>query len=115
MKKKIFALATIIGFICGSVAFAWQDPCNATQNNYTYEECTLTDWIETTSSFSPAPRCSGTVLLLTPGDWIILDYISYKDTILIVGIPCKVTNEGNLVCKFITQPEESYTLSFGKE
>jgi len=115
MKRKVFALIMIIGFIWGTVACAWQDPCNATLHNYTYEECTLTGWIETTSNFSPAPRCSGTVLLLGLDSWILLDYISYGDTILIANIPCRVTNKGNLVCKVITQPEESYIFSLKKE
>lgn len=116
MKKKVFTLTMIISFICGSLAFAWQDPCNATQHNYTYEGCTLTGWADTTSLFSPAPKCSGTVLLLaSDSTWILLDYISYKDTILIANIPCRVTDKGNLVCKVITQPEKSYTLHLKKE
>jgi hypothetical protein len=115
MKKKVFALTMIIGFIWGSLAFAWQDPCNAVQYNYTYEGYTLTGWADTTSSFSPAPKCSGTVLLLDSDTWILLDYISYEDTILIANIPCRVTDKGNLVCKVITQPEKSYTLHLKKE
>ena len=115
MKKKVFALTMIIGFIWGSLAFAWQDPCNAVQYNYTYGECTLTGWVDNTSSFSPAPKCSGTVLLLDSDTWILLDYISYEDTILIANIPCRVTDKGNLICKVITQPEKSYTLYLKKE
>jgi len=115
MKKKVFALTMIIGFIWGTVAFAWQDPCLAINNDYTYEECTLTGWIESPVYFSPAPRCAGTVLLLTPGNWTLLDYISYKDTILIANIPCRISNDGDLVCKIITQPEESFNLLFNQE
>ena len=106
----------ILGFILGSVAFAWQDPCNATKYNYVYGGHTLTGWADTTSNFSPAPRCSGTVLLLTSDStWILLNYISHEDTISINGVPCRISNEGNLVCKVITQPEESFTFLLRKE
>jgi hypothetical protein len=61
MKKKVFTLTMIISFILGSLAFAWQDPCNVVQYNYTYEGYILTGWVDTASEFPPAPRCSGTV------------------------------------------------------
>lgn len=116
MKKKIFALTMVIGFIWGSVAFAWQDPCNATLYNYTFEGYTLTGWTNTPPEVSPIPECSGTVLLLaSDSTWILLDYISYGDTISINGIPCQVSNKGDLVCKVITQPEESFTFLLGRE
>lgn len=112
MKKKVFALTMILGLIWGTMASAWQDPCLAIENEYTYEGYALVNWTPAIAMFSPAPKCEGTVLLLDPnGFWILLDYRSSGDKLLIVGIPCWLSNDGRLVCKVITQPEESYTFS----
>lgn len=116
MKKKVFALAVILGFIWGAVAFAWQDPCSATQYNYVYEDYALIGWEESLGYFSPAPDCAGTVLLLTPeGLYTILNYEGNGDIITIAGIPCRVNNDGDLICKIITQPEESEILYLERE
>ena len=113
MKKKLFTLTMILGFILGSAAFAWQDPCLIIENEYICNEYSLVDWEPIGPLFSPAPRCEGTVTLLSPDStWISLDYISNGDRLLIAGIPCRLNNKGNLVCKIITQPEISEILIF---
>ena len=113
MKKKLFALVMVLGFIWGTVAFAWQDPCLVMENEYVCEGYTLTSWEESLSYFSPAPRCAGTVLLINSnGTWASLDYRSSGDKLLIAGIPCWLGDDGNLVCKIITQPEESESFIF---
>ena len=97
-------------------ALAWQNPCSTTQHNYTYNGYILTGWTDTESNFSPAPRCSGTVLLLaSDSTWLLLNYASYKDTILINNTPCRISDNGNLVCKVITQPEKSFNILFSQE
>jgi hypothetical protein len=118
MKKVIFLTALVVGLICGSVAFAWQDPCNAVGNTYTWAEddnFVLSAWVPEDILFSPAPRCSGKVVLfdLTGNRPILMDYVGNGETITINGIPCHVTDEGELDCKVIIQPEISTTLSFG--
>jgi len=118
MKKikstKIFVVAMIIGFIWALPAFAWQDPCSVTENSYEYEGFVLGDWTPVAPLFSPAPECEGTVILLAPdGQWYSYAYIGNRGTITIGGIlPCQVDNDGNLVCKVVTQPEESTLLIF---
>lgn len=117
MKKTLFLITAVLGFFWGTMAFAWQDPCSATQYVYECQGYTLAGWQETESPFSPAPTCSGVVLLyLSDGTWhAILDYAACGDVLMIAGIPCKVDNDGSLVCKVITQPEESYDLIFDPE
>lgn len=113
MKKKVFALTMILGFVWGTVAFAWQDPCLVMESEYICEGYALIDWTPATALFSPAPRCEGTVLLFDPnGFWISLDYRSSGDKLLIAGIPCWLDDSGDLVCKIITQPEESESFIF---
>ena len=51
MKKKVFALTMIISFICGSLTFAWQDPCLIMDNEYTYNGYALVDWEPTKSLY----------------------------------------------------------------
>lgn len=109
--KKLFIVAAIIGFLWGTMALAWQDPCSVTQYDYICGGYILTDWEESPSYFSPAPDCIGTVLLLAPDNtWILLSYEGNGDIITIAGVPCRVNNNGDLICKIITQPEESETL-----
>lgn len=115
MKRKVFVLTMIIGFIWGAAAFAWQDPCLATNNDYIYNEYALINWEPTESLYGPAPKCEGTVILLgSDGTWILLDYISIKDTLSIAGIPCRLSDKGNLICKIVTQPEISETFVLEK-
>ena len=113
MKKiKVFAIAMIIGFIWTLPAMAWQDPCSATENTYEYEGYVLWGWTPATAMFSPAPECEGAVSLLAPdGQWYLYDYVGNHGVITIGGVlPCKVADDGNLVCKVVTQPEESVSL-----
>ena len=116
MKKKVFALTMIIGFIWGTAAFAWQDPCLAIDSDYIYNEYALINWEPAESLFGPVPDCEGAVLLLGPnGFWAFLDYISSGDKLLIAGIPFRLNDKGNLVYKIITQPEISETFILEKK
>lgn len=112
--KSIFAAAMIIGFIWALPAFAWQDPCAATQYTYEYDGgYTLGNWIEEGPQFSPAPMCAGTVTLTSPdGTLHALAYIGNGDTMRIAGVPCGVNYEGDLACRIVTQPEVSTLLVF---
>lgn len=97
--KKLFALTMIIGFIWALPAMAWEDPCSAVGETYTYAGgYMLTNWTETTQ-FSPAPDCGGVVTLFCPDSTAIeLDYMGVKDTMWIEGIPCHVDEDGDLIC-----------------
>ena len=113
MEKKVFALTMIIGFIWGASAFAWQDPCLAIDSDYIYNEYALINWEPIEPLYGPIPDCEGTVLLLgSDGTWVLLGYISNGNKLLIAGIPCRLSDKGNLVCKIITQSEISETFIF---
>ena len=115
--KKVFAIAMIIGFVWALPAMAWQDPCSATENTYEYEGYVLGNWTPATVMFSPAPECEGTVILLAPdGQWYLYDYIGNRGIITIAGVlPCRVADDGNLVCKIVTVPEESVSLILNQQ
>lgn len=114
--RNLLALLILGICLCYSPALAWQDPCSATQYNYIYEDYALINWEESPAYFSPAPDCAGTVILLTPeGFYTILDYEGNGNIITIAGIPCRVNDKGDLICKVITQPEESTILYLKKE
>lgn len=116
MKKVIFLITMILGFIWALPAMAWQDPCSATENAYVCEGFTLDGWVETGPHFSPAPRCAGTVTLWAPdGTGYALDYMGNNGIMIIAGVPCRVSNQGNLECKIVTVPEESTILIFGQQ
>lgn len=114
--KKVFALTMIVGFLWGTAAFAWQDPCSATESAYICEGFTLDNWVEKGPQFSPAPECAGTVILWAPdGTGYSLDYMGNNGIMTIAGVPCRVSNNGNLECKIVTVPEKSTTLIFGQQ
>ena len=113
MKK----IATIIlcFFFLGSISFAWENPCSVIGNVYEYGGYTLSVWTPAdTPVFGPIPDCRGTVILFSPGgQWHSFDYAGNGDFLTIAGILCRVSSHsGNLVCKVITQPEESTSLTF---
>jgi len=118
--KKVFMAITIISFIFGNYAFAWQNPCNAVGNSYVWDRnpnYVLAAWTPANSGFSPQPNCAGSVVLwdLTGGWPTLLNYVGNGEIINIGGIPCHLTDSGELECKIITQPEISTTIKFNVE
>ncbi|MCK4788139.1 MAG: hypothetical protein KAV87_30630, partial [Desulfobacteraceae bacterium] len=91
--KKVFALAMVLGFLLmGSLSFAWEDPCSATEHIYTYSGgYMLAHWTET-PQFSPAPKCGGVVTLFCPdGSDVELEYMGLSNGIMwIDGVLCHV-------------------------
>ena len=121
MKKMwpmfIISFLMIVFFWIAGTAIAWQDPCSAIENTYEYEGYVLGNWTPATVMFSPAPECEGTVILLAPdGQWYLYDYIGNRGIITIAGVlPCRVADDGNLVCKIVTVPEESVSLVLNQQ
>ena len=118
--RKVFALTMVLGFIFGSYAFAWQDPCSATENSYEWEGYVLGDWTPAEAMFSPAPECEGTVILRAPdGTWYSYGYIGNRGILTVAEVLfCRVADNGDLICKVITKPavpEESTILILEQE
>jgi hypothetical protein len=122
--KKIFsvmwpALVTFLFvftflWIAGTAAIA-QDQCDVVGNSYALtidgDGWTLTDFVETGPFFSPAPRCAGTVSLVSPdGEPVDCDWMVCHGNLMVAGYPAVLTSNE---LKIYGVPTGLHTLRIG--
>lgn len=67
--KKIFTLTMILGFLLmGSLAFAWQDPCELQGYDFIISDSYVLMNFTDEAQFGPTPDCGGHVTILCPDD-----------------------------------------------
>ena len=106
---------TLVSLWAVSTAAIAMDQCGVIGNSYTItidgKDIILSDFVETSPMFSPAPKCAGTVTLLGPeGQYSTLDWCVGHDGLRISGLHAFLSEDGLMVYLL---PSGMHTLRIG--
>ena len=106
---------TLVSLWAVSTAAIAMDQCEVIGNSYTItidgNDIVLSDFVESSPMFSPAPKCAGTVTLLGPaGQYSTLDWCVGHDGLRISGLHAFLSEDGLMVYLL---PSGLHTLCIG--